>query len=343
MLEFLPDNQKENLKKISSIDSSKITKDHLLKLKSVNGKLVVVRQDSVYNQISSSPKLQSVTDSTGVCIKNNIYGTTYFDPGTYLTGINLPSTDKTIVNLAGKTRIRVVETKETLIQHLKEGQELPSRLVSNDWTLLILLVAAFLISLVRDASKGFKPVLDFFLFRGIKGHDSRDNDLFHWQSTVQNLISFFIISLFIYKIASYNNLVPDGFNGLIVWVACLALVIILLTLRHLVCTITGNLSGQRDAFTEYLSGIYQSYHYVAVIYFFLVIFISYSNILPSDIFIIAGFASFALIYLFRIVRLLIIFLNRGISIFYLILYLCALEILPVAITIRYFAGTARIG
>jgi hypothetical protein len=342
MLEFLRDNQKETLKKISSVDSSKTTKDHLLKLKSVDGKLVVERQDSIFTESQAAPKLHVVPDSIGVCERNNIYGTTYFDPGTYLTGISLPSTDQTIISLAAKTRVRMVESKEVLLKHLKEGEELPARSLNNDWTLLILLVAAFMVSLVRDASQGFKPVLNFFLFRGFK-NDSRENDLFHWQSTLQNLISFFIISLFIYKIASYNNLVPNGLSGLLIWGACLAIVIVLLTLRHIVCTITGNLSGQRDAFNDYLSGVYQSYHYVAVIYFFLIIFISYSNILPSDIFIIAGIASFAFIYIFRIVRLLIIFLNRNISIFYLILYLCALEILPVAITIRYFAGATRIG
>lgn len=342
MLEFLRERQKEPLKRISSPDSSNITSDHLLKLKSVDGKLVVVRQDSIFAPGASS-ELKIISDSTGVCEKNNIYGTTYSDPGTFLTGISIPPADKTIINLAAKTRTRLVESKEVLLKHLKEGEEVPSRSVNNDWTLLILLVAAFLISLVRDASKGFKPVRDFFLFRGIKNYDSRDNDLFHWQATIQNLISFFTISLFFYKTASIFNMLPDNFNGLLVWAACLALVIILVTLRHIVCTITGNLSGQKEAFNEYLSGIYQSYHYVAVIYFFLVIFISYSNILPSDIFIIAGLVSFALIYMFRIVRLLIIFLNRNISIFYLILYLCALEILPVAITIRYFAGTARVG
>jgi hypothetical protein len=43
-------------------------------------------------------------------------------------------------------------------------------------------------------------------------------------------------------------------------------------------------------------------------------------------------------YLIRVIRLIIIFLNRNISIFYLILYLCALEILPVLIVIKYFTG-----
>jgi len=40
----------------------------------------------------------------------------------------------------------------------------------------------------------------------------------------------------------------------------------------------------------------------------------------------------------RIIKLFSIFLNRNISILYLILYLCALELLPVVVLIKYFAG-----
>ena len=53
---------------------------------------------------------------------------------------------------------------------------------------------------------------------------------------------------------------------------------------------------------------------------------------------IAGIIIIGLMYLIRVVRLLIIFLNRNISIFYLILYLCALEILPGLIIVKYFTG-----
>ena len=44
------------------------------------------------------------------------------------------------------------------------------------------------------------------------------------------------------------------------------------------------------------------------------------------------------LYLIRIARLFIIFINKGISLFYLILYLCALEFLPVVICLKYISG-----
>ena len=65
---------------------------------------------------------------------------------------------------------------------------------------------------------------------------------------------------------------------------------------------------------------------------------SYTRILPVRDFVEAGIIVLGFMYLVRVIRLLIIFLNRNISIFYLILYLCALEILPVLIVVKYFTG-----
>ena len=72
--------------------------------------------------------------------------------------------------------------------------------------------------------------------------------------------------------------------------------------------------------------------------FLFIILMSYTEILPVKVFILSGIFILAIIYLIRVVRLFIIFLNRNISIFYLILYLCALEILPVLIIVKYFTG-----
>jgi len=44
------------------------------------------------------------------------------------------------------------------------------------------------------------------------------------------------------------------------------------------------------------------------------------------------------LYLIRIIRLFLIFLKRSVSILYWILYLCALEFLPAAVTIKLAAG-----
>jgi hypothetical protein len=100
----------------------------------------------------------------------------------------------------------------------------------------------------------------------------------------------------------------------------------------------GNLSGQTEAFNEYLVTVYQSYRFVSIILFVLVILITYTVFIPQKICVIAGFIVLAIFYVFRVSRLFLIFKKRDISILYLILYLCALEILPVLILIKYFTG-----
>jgi hypothetical protein len=49
----------------------------------------------------------------------------------------------------------------------------------------------------------------------------------------------------------------------------------------------------------------------------------------------AGVILVAVLYLFRIVKLIIIFIQERFSLFFMILYLCALEILPVALLLKY--------
>jgi hypothetical protein len=231
--------------------------------------------------------------------------------------------------------------RETLVKHLKEGKELPSRQAGNDWVILVIIAATLLFSTVRISSKTMQPLLRFFLFRGINDSASRDTGgLFHWQSTVLNLISFIVISIFGYEIASANNLIPSNFSGILAWLSILCAVVLSFTVRNAICAVTGNLSGQKEVFSQYLVTINQSYHFTALILFFPVVFISYAVLLPANIFLTAGIAITGLMYLLRVIRLLIIFLNRNISILYLILYLCALEILPVAIAIKYFTGLA---
>ncbi|MGD0753970.1 MAG: DUF4271 domain-containing protein, partial [Bacteroidales bacterium] len=97
-------------------------------------------------------------------------------------------------------------------------------------------------------------------------------------------------------------------------------------------------SEEKEVFMKYLFGIYQSYRYGAIFLFVIIILMSYTRILPVRDYIISGIIVLGLMYLLRVIRLLIIFINRNISIFYLILYLCALEILPVLIVVKYFTG-----
>jgi tryptophan-rich sensory protein len=114
--------------------------------------------------------------------------------------------------------------------------------------------------------------------------------------------------------------------------------IVAVTIRHIICVIVGKASGEEEAFVEYLQGVYQSYRFSALMLFLIMVLMFYSPLFTDKIYFTSGIIIIGLLYFIRIIRLLIIFLKRNISLFYLILYLCALEILPVLISVKYFSG-----
>jgi hypothetical protein len=232
------------------------------------------------------------------------------------------------------------EERSILLKSLKPGSDLPRQPLHSDWIILIIILATLLFALVRKTSANVSESFSkFFLLRGTNDPGSRDiGGLFYWQSTILNLVSFIVIALFGYSAASFYNIIPEGVSGLFSWLVVLVIISAAVTLRHFTCIVTGAASGRQDVFSEYLLGIYQAYRFAALFLFFIVVLISYTSIIPVNNLIISGLIIIALLYLIRVVRLLIIFLNRNISIFYLILYLCALEILPVLVVAKFITG-----
>ncbi len=317
-------------------DSTRVVHD------TVSAAISIQRRDSEKHKTAAAHITLPVEapDTTSVCVRNAISDVTYYDPGNIAFRVNSRSYKNFPFNFIDNVRQRESKEKAVLMQHLKPGDPRQANPLHPDWMILIILVAALLYSLVKSStsrmSAGFGK---FFLLRGINDHSSRDlGGLFHWQSTILNLISFLILALFGYSAVSYFGIIPAGSKGIIVWLITLGIVSFSLTIRHIVCILTGEASGRQEVFRDYLLGVYQSYRFGAFFLSIVIVLISYTRILSVKGLIITGIIIVGLLYLLRVIRLLIIFLNRNISIFYLILYLCALEILPVLIVVKYFTG-----
>jgi hypothetical protein len=185
----------------------------------------------------------------------------------------------------------------------------------------------------------FAELTRFLLFRGINESSSRNiGSLFTWQSTILNFVSFMVIGLFGYCAAEWYNFIPAGISSFFFMLIALGIVIFNITSRHLICLAAGNLSGESEVFNEYLIIVYQSYRFSSVLLFATVVLAVYTVLLPPQVYFVIGAIVLIVFYLYRISRLLLIFIKRNISILYLILYLCALEILPVLILVKYFTG-----
>jgi hypothetical protein len=160
--------------------------------------------------------------------------------------------------------------------------------------------------------------------------------VFSWAPVLVNLFSIVSTSLFVVLGA-----VTTGLMGPLPGIETIKFVTILfaslsvgLLARHLVCNITGSVSGEKEVFREYISVITAGWFLSGLSFFCISLLILFTKIIRPDLFIMAGAGIFALLYFYRIIRLLVIFLRRRVTILYFILYLCALEVLPVLILLK---------
>jgi Domain of unknown function (DUF4271) len=279
-------------------------------------------------------------DTSSLCCRNSIADVTFCDTTNIIRRIDNSYLQDFPFIFTGINQKIMEEKKTDLVRHLKGGDELALGLLHNDWSLPLIFFTIFIYGIIKSESgKYFKWILKFISFRGINESASRDiGALFQWQSTLFNLGSFINISLFVYFSARWYNVFPFGENKFINWLLSFLIIISALTIRHLVCIITGSMSGEKEIFREYLTSIYYAYRLAGMLLLIITVLILYTTVVPVNILFFVGLAFVALIYFIRVFRLFLIFINRHVSIFYLILYLCALEILPVAIIVKYVTG-----
>jgi magnesium-transporting ATPase (P-type) len=306
-------------------------------------KKIVITGDSIrpVKTLRFNPVIKNdTTDTTSVSYRNSIADVTFHDSANFIIRMDERDLQNFPFVFTGINRKAKEETKTDLVKHLKGGNELPQALFHDDWILPVILFTVFIYGIIKAESIKFvKGILKFVSLRGINESASRDiGTLYQWQSSLLNLASFLNISLFAFLSSVWYGLLPSAGNHIIFWLIILVIIISGITIRHFACFITGTLSGEWEIFNEYLVGIYQSYRLAGLLLLIISVLIIYTTFVPVKILFYSGFFLSAILYFIRIFRLFLIFINRHDSIFYLILYLCALEILPVVIIVKYITG-----
>jgi hypothetical protein len=159
-----------------------------------------------------------------------------------------------------------------------------------------------------------------------------------WPPAIRNIFTVFNVSLF----ASLSLLLTDTirYDSAAASIKLTAIItgsfLFALMLRHLTCIIVAETTGWKSAFREYMNIIYNTWFADAIILFILNAIILFAPIRNTVPYILSGIIITAIFLIIRVLRLLMIFLNRHTSILYFILYLCALEILPVLVIMKIF-------
>jgi len=208
----------------------------------------------------------------------------------------------------------------------------------EDWFLIVLVTSFMLITWTKIRFGKFlnQTLVSLWNFKAATSL-FRNKSSFYKRTSFYLLINYLLSgSLFIYLFLEQFNLSlfpgtqSDILNYLIIALFLLGLYIYLI----LVIRITGFLSMKQESFREYSHFTTLFFHNAGFYLFPINAIIPYIYEGTVTWFIYTGFILLSVFYLLRIIRLTVIFFEKRFSIFYLFLYLCALEILPFLICIH---------
>jgi hypothetical protein len=159
------------------------------------------------------------------------------------------------------------------------------------------------------------------------------NVLFRNMALGLNLVFAINTGLFLYYLTQFFNLRSDFNQVQSVLIFSLGITLIY-GIKTFICRILGNIFLVREEFAEYIHNINLYNKNIGLFLFPVVISFPYiaDSIKPSIIYI--GMIVIGILIILRITRGIQIIMWKGASIFYLILYLCAIEILPVLLTVK---------
>jgi len=219
-----------------------------------------------------------------------------------------------------------------------DGQPMPGKTINPDFSFMLLSFSLLIITALTVS--GRKSIISGLSSIGFRKKPELippgTLTILAWPQIMKNIFTVMNVGLFaaisLMSAGLLRNKEPFGFVQLTAILS--GSFLIAMMIRHLACIMVAEITGWKSLFREYMIVVYNIWFASAIFLFILngiILFAPLDNTLPL---IIAGLFPVAILLIIRILRLLIIFHNRHISVSYFILYLCALEVLPVLVTMK---------
>lgn len=162
------------------------------------------------------------------------------------------------------------------------------------------------------------------------------NILFKNMAVGLNIVFAINMGLFLFFVMTYFNIsqIVSNNNFLSVIIYCIVIATIYI-IKTLLCRFIGYLFLAQAEFSEYVHNINLFNKNIGLLLFPIVIMIPYINDSLKPIILYFGIILFLGLFLLRIIRGFQIIIHKEVSSFYLILYLCTVEILPVLLIVKY--------
>jgi hypothetical protein len=156
--------------------------------------------------------------------------------------------------------------------------------------------------------------------------------------TILYVIYFLSMAYFLYFLEERKGMQPYGLQGVTLYLFNLALLTGIFISRVFLLNVLGSLFNQMTLFREYLYHIFIFNKLMGILILPMLLFVVYTRGILQEVVIWASLAGIGAVMIMRIIRGIAFSLKKDISIFYMFLYLCALEISPLVLLYRWLEG-----
>jgi len=164
------------------------------------------------------------------------------------------------------------------------------------------------------------------------------NDNSVLQKQLDNVLDVFYllsVSLILYVAETRFGFAPYGATGLNLYLLNLGFLLLLFLARVLAVNTAGFLFNRLRIYREYLYNVFIYNRLIGLLILPLLLFVVYTDGIIQELFQWIALAVLLTILVMRLFRGMFFSFKKDVSIFYMFLYLCALEIVPLALLYRW--------
>ena len=223
-------------------------------------------------------------------------------------------------------KVYVAETPDKGDLILPEYKRQPS---NTDWLTIILVIVLLLFATVRNSFSKYLANLFKSIFNyQVSFRMFREKNNASLQASFRLEVYFYIVfAIFLFQCFNYYQFIQE-LNNFMRFTLSLGGVIGYFLLKKMVYSFLDNLIKKRTETNEYLFNMDNFNRVLGLVLFPIVSLIAFYPFNNINIPIISGLFLMAVFYIFLLQRGILILMKKQFSIFYLFLYLCTLEILP---------------
>ncbi len=238
------------------------------------------------------------------------------------------------------------ESQNRFIKEIKKDTIIIPKLVPNriqfDWITILLIVSFLLLGWIRLFNKKYliSLVKSIISFQESNTLYREKNTLMERASFMVNLLFLSNISVFVIQLRHYWNLSLNYIDDLILYFIVLGCLLVLYAFRAISSLFIGYVFLKQKVFAEYFHNVNIYTKNTGLFLFPVIITLQFLSFQYLPFIVYTGLILSAALYLLQVIRSFQIIIRKNVSIFYMILYLCAFEFAPFLIIYKILLSLA---